>query len=315
MGGCSAFHVEPFHVHVPRGVTATKSCCAGSPAIPDALTCGPLLNVLGLDHAEPDHVEMLLEQQVMPPGEGMLVGNGTGTVVGGSPPGIGTGDAVPAIALDCGRGGTGAAPIFGPDAGGITALPEELETPDDPSISGHGTATAGEAGPPQGNSMPALTSTRCPDVGSAARAAGSPKGNPGSDGGAPAVTATQLVPLHTHATGEGGGDVIHGIATCGIGVPGGNDGAGTGHAGLIKAGGDSPNMSTCPVVGSVPRAGDAPKNTGGAEPARCHVLPSQTHVSENPLGGASQAAGGRATPGVALGPPAEMLPEHTVGDE
>lgn len=109
---------------------------------------------------------------------------------------------------------------------------------------------------------------------------------------------------------------MHGIATCGIGVPGGNDGAGTGHAGLIEAGGDSPSMSTCLDVGSVPRAGGAPSSTVGAAPARRHVFPFHTHVSENTFGGlAWQAAGGRATPGVALGPPAVTLPEHTVGGE
>ena len=315
-GGCSALHADPFHVHVPCGVTATTACCAGSPAIPDELTCGPLLKVFGLDQAEPDHVEMLSEQHVMRPGAGTLVGNGTGAVAGGSPTGTGIGDAVPAFALVGGGDGTGAPPIFGTDAGGIAALPEVLEAPDDPSTSGHGTATAGATGPPQGNSMPALTATRCPDVGSAARAAGPPRGNPGSADGAPAVSAAQLVPLHTHAAGEGEGEAIHGIATCGIGVPGGNDGAGTGHAGLITAASDSPTMSTCPVVGSVPRAGVSPSSVVGDVPAGRHVVPFHTHVSANSVGGlALHATGGRATPGVALGPPAVMLPEHTVGGE
>lgn len=128
MGGCSAFQVAPFHVHVPCGVTATISCCAGSPAKPHGLTCGPLLNVLGLDHAEPVHVVMLPEQQVTRPGEGIPVGMGTG------------------MPLD-GDAGCGVASVV--DGWAILAPPDEAEAPDDPSTSGHGTAIAGDAGPPQ----------------------------------------------------------------------------------------------------------------------------------------------------------------------
>lgn len=267
MAGRWAFQLEPSHVHIPSAVTATISCCAGSPAIPEGITCGPVLNVLGFDHAVPVHVETLPAQQV-------VTGTGTGRLVG------------------FGSSGAGGGIASGVDGEAI-ALPEELETPDDPSASGHGTATAGDAGPPQTYSTPALTSTRCPDVGSAARAPKPPATTPGADGGEPAVSAAQLVPLHAHATTAGGGDVIHGIATCGIGVPGGNDGAGDGHAGLIPTGRDSPSRSTWPVVGSVPSAGVSPSSTVGAVPAGRHVLPSHTHVSENTLGGfALHATGG-----------------------
>ena len=123
MAGCSAFHAEPFHVQVPCGVTATISCCAGSPAIADGLTWGPLLKVLGLDHEEPVHVVMLPEQQMTVRGAGMLVGIGTGTATGGTaagPTGPGTGDAVPAFAAAAGMG-----------------------------VSGHGAAIAGDTGAPQ----------------------------------------------------------------------------------------------------------------------------------------------------------------------
>ena len=107
---------------------------------------------------------------------------------------------------------------------------------------------------------------------------------------------------------------MHGIAICGIGVPGGNEGAGDGHAGYIPTPGEVPSRSTCPVVGSVPRAGDSPSNGAGAWLTRRHVLPFHTQVSANVVGTvAGHATGERTTPGVALGPPAVMLPEHTVG--
>lgn len=300
---------------MPCGVTATTACCEGSPAIPDEPTCGPLLNVFRFDHAEPVHVVTLTEQHVTTFGEGMLVGGiTTGPwAAGADTTGAGTGDAVAPIAVACGTGSAARGGISG-SGGGTAALPEELVAPDAPWLSGHGTAVAGETGPPQ--LMPGLTSMRCPDVGSATRAAGPPNGSHGSDGGDPAVSAVQLAPRHTHAIATGGGGVIHGIATCGIGKPGGNDGAGDGHAGFIPTGCVSPTISTCPVVGSVPRAGVSPSSVVGDVPAGRHVLPFHTHVSANSVGGfALHATGGRAMPGVALGPPAVMLPEQTVGGE
>lgn len=109
---------------------------------------------------------------------------------------------------------------------------------------------------------------------------------------------------------------MHGATTCGIGVPGGNEGSGEGQAGRIATEGDSPNRSTCPVVGSVPSAGDWPTTGVGAWPARRHVLPSHTQVSAYAVGAfAAHGGDGCATPGVALGPPAAMLPEHTAGGE
>ena len=107
---------------------------------------------------------------------------------------------------------------------------------------------------------------------------------------------------------------MHGIATWGIGVPGGNEGAGEGHAGFIPTPGAVPSMSTCPLVGSVPRAGDWTGSSVGVGPPGRHVLPSHSQVSENTLGWLTlHAVDGRPTPGVALGPPAAMPPEHTVG--
>lgn len=133
MVGCWAFQLVPSQVHVPREVTATISCCAGSPAIPDVITCGPLLNVLGFDHAAPVHVLTLPLQHVTRPGAGTFVGIGTGTALGSGAgtTGTGTGVAIAAFAVAFGNEGAGS----------------ELEIPDGASTSGHGTATAGDAGP------------------------------------------------------------------------------------------------------------------------------------------------------------------------
>lgn len=109
------------------------------------VTGGPPPNVFGVDQSEPVHVVMLSLQQATRPGAGTLVGIGSGIPAGG---GVADGGC----------------------AGAIAALPEELEAPDGPSTSGQGTYAVAGTGPPQAYCTPALTTTRCPDVGSAASA-------------------------------------------------------------------------------------------------------------------------------------------------